>query len=149
MADEGYIRQLSSALKDRIKAGEEQTRKENREAEILKAESPKQWIELKEWLREAVAQLNRGVASDVVTFEGGRGPDEINLRCNVGHKRGSVEIKFFDVLDGGHISAKGNGLDGSFDAAVEGREVVWTAGKHERITIEGIGKRILEAAIKP
>jgi hypothetical protein len=149
MADENYIRQLSSALKDRIKADEEQTRKENREADILKTESPKQWLELKAWLKEAIVQLNRGVATEVVTLTEGRTLDEITLQCNVGKKHVHMEVKFFDVVGGGNINAKGNGFDGSFDAEIEGRVVCWTIGRHERITIEGIGKRILEAAIKP
>src|ERR1035441_2157974 len=68
MADENYIRGLTDTLKARIEDTREKTRKENREAEIVKSESPKQWTELKNWLKEAIRQVNQGLDKETILY---------------------------------------------------------------------------------
>jgi hypothetical protein len=146
MADEGYIRNLKATLEARIKTDEERTRKENRDADILKAETPKRWAELKAWLKDSIGQLNQGTSELVTCTES---LNEIILRCNVGQDRHDFKVTFLDVI-GGHIAAKGHKLDLSFEAELDGRKVYWIerGDKHSGLDIEDIGKQILEGVVK-
>jgi len=145
MADESHIRQLRSALTERIKASEEQTKKENREEEIFKAAAPRDWIKLKASLKQSVDEVNEGLPKDTLTYAEDGSKNEVTLRCGFGQKRGELVVKYFDLF-GATISMKGNRIDLSYSAEIEGRGIVWTVAPHERISVEEIEKRILTAA---
>jgi hypothetical protein len=83
-----------------------------------------------------------------ITYAEDSSKNEVTLSCRVGQKRGELVVKFFNLF-GATISLTGNGLDLSYVAEVEGRELVWTVSPHERISLEEIERRILEAATNP
>src|ERR1035437_10382967 len=95
MADEEYIRKLRASLEARSKADREQVQKENREDEIIKVESPKQWTTLKEWLRKAVDQVSEGQSSEIIEYIEEGDLDEIALRCILERTRPTLKVKFF------------------------------------------------------
>jgi len=149
MADEGYIRNLRETLQARSTAEEERTRKENRDTEIIKAEAVKFWISLKAWLVKATSELNQGLADDLVTYSANGSPDTIKLRCNIGQDRSDLKVTFFNLF-GGQISAVGEGFEAKFRCEIEGRNTYWVdeADRLDKPTLEEMGKRILNAAVK-
>jgi hypothetical protein len=138
---------LKATLEARIKAHEEQTRKENRDEEILKTETPKQWMELKAWLKNSIGQLNQGT-SELVTYTE-EGINAISLRCNAGQSRREMKVELLPVI-GGHISVRGHKRHFSFEAEVDGRTVYWSeqGDKPSRLDIEKMGTHILDEAVK-
>lgn len=153
MTDESYIRKLTESLADRKRADEEQTRKENREAEITKSEAPVAWMNLKTWLRNSAAQVNQAFPSEVLTYAED-GLDKVILRCNLGTDRWDLKVSFGSVMWPRIVaeSTKKKGLNAEYDCKIEGRNLFWfdaNSGQHERITVEEIGQRILDAAVKP
>lgn len=66
MADESYLRGLTDTLKAQAEESREQTGTADLEAEIVKLEAPKKWIDLKGWLIESVGQINRGLDRETI-----------------------------------------------------------------------------------
>jgi hypothetical protein len=151
MADESYIRNLRTSLAARVRADEEQTKKENRESDLIKGNAPKTWQELKGWLREAVAELNRG-AGEFVTYSDGKSENEVSLRCNIGRQRWDLKVGYFDLFGGATITASGKKFEVKFQAELEGKNLYWRMDGDgveslDRYTVEDIGKLILDTAV--
>lgn len=152
MSDENYIRNLRKTLDARISANEEQTRKENRETDIIKAEAPKSWASLKAWIKEATDQLNKGSGPELVTLVANGNPDEIKLRCNIETPRVDTTIAFFGLF-GGQITAtvkrKTGDDDVVFECGMDGGRACWFETKYplDWLSIEDMGQKILDAAV--
>jgi len=148
MADESYIRGLTSAIKDRIEIANASTRRENREAEIRRSEAPRVWVNLKLWLAQAVGQVNKEFGSQMpLTYR--EDLDEVGLRFRVGSNAADLTIHFNDLL--GTITAKGDHFSMSFTPAVDGNKLYYVvdSGMNQPVTIEEIGQRIISAVVKP
>jgi hypothetical protein len=148
MADESYIRGLTETIRARIEDTREQTRKENRNAEIVKAESPKKWMELKAWLKESIGQLNKSVGSNVILYV----EDDINqivVRYLTDSEPRDVTVTFLGFTS--QIIAKGTLFESAFDPKVAGNQMHYIQDKlpNARVSIEEIGKEILDRAVKP
>ena len=144
--EDEYVRRLREKLENRVKTNEEKTRKENREAEICKAEAPKEWLRLKKWLIQIVEQINKGRYEGLVECEEGDDQEVVKVSCLVGTNRKEVTVNFIPIFNGS-ISVRGkNTLD--FECSVQGNKMVWKRGGDHRIcTIEEIGKQILDSVI--
>jgi hypothetical protein len=154
MADENYIRGLTDIIKGKIEDAREQTRKENREADIVKVEAPKQWVELKTWLKESIGQINKSVGADAILYM----EDDINeitVRCLGSQHPRDVTVTFFGFI--GQIVAKGSLFPGAtpdfesaFDVKVVGNKLHYIQDRtpNARMSIEEIGKEILDRAVK-
>jgi predicted Holliday junction resolvase-like endonuclease len=145
MADESYIRGLTETIKTKIEYVREQTRKENRDAEIVKAESPNKWMELKDWLNESIGQLNKSVGSNAILYV----EDDINeIMVPYLADQRDVTVSFLGFT--GQIIAKGILFESAFDTKVEGNHLHYIQDKtpYARKTIEEIGKEILDQAVK-
>jgi hypothetical protein len=155
MADENYIRGLTDIIKGKIEDAREQTRKENREADIVKVEAPKQWMELKAWLRESIGQINKGVESNtILCLEDDL--NEITVRYLADSEPRDVTVTFLAFT--GQIIAKGMLFPGAspdfesaFDPKVVGNKMHYIQDKppNARKSLEDIGKEILDRAVKP
>jgi hypothetical protein len=148
VADENYIRGLTETIKARIEDNREQTRKENREAEIVKSAAPKQWMELKAWLKESVGQINKEVGSDMILYI----EDDLNeivVRYLADREPRDVTVTFLGFT--GQIIAKSTLTESAFDPKVVENRMHYIQDKlpNARKSIEEIGKEILDGAIKP
>jgi hypothetical protein len=148
MADERYIRGLTETIKAKIEDAREQTRRDNREAEIVKAAAPKQWVALKDWLKESMGQINRAVGSNIILVL----EDDMNgitVRNLAGGEPRDVTVTFWEFT--GQIIAKGTLFESAFDTKVVGSQMHYIQDKtpHARKSIEEIGKEILDRAVKP
>lgn len=146
MADEDYVREVRQKLDSRVRADEEKTKKENREAEIIKDQAPKDWTRLKNWLMETVGQLNNGRIEGVLEYKS-EDLDTVKITCLVGADRKETTVSFFGVI-GGTINVEGSpGL--SFECEVQGNKASWvmTVNKREVCSIETIGKKIINSVV--
>jgi hypothetical protein len=148
MADESYIRGLTETIRARIEDTKEQTRKDNREAEIAKIEAPKQWMNLKAWLKESVGQINKEIGSDILLYLGDD-LNEIRVRYLADREPRDVTVTFLGFT--GQIIAKGTLFESAFDPKVVGNQMHYIQDKlpNARKSIEEIGKEILDRAVKP
>lgn len=110
MADKGYIRGLATKLQDRIEENKQQVLRDNHEAELIKSEAPKHWMELKTWLKDVVALLEPFQYEEDTA-------NEISLRCLTGRDVREVTVNFRSMT--GDISAKGNISKVGFCAIVD------------------------------
>lgn len=148
MADEDYIRGLTETIRAKIEDAREQTRKDNREAEIVKSSAPKQWMELKAWLKESIGQINKDVGSDAVLYLEDD-LNEITVRYLADREPRNVTVTFLGFT--GQIIAKGTLFESAFDTKVVGNQMHYIQDKlpNARKSIEEIGKEILDSAVKP
>lgn len=148
MVDEGYIRRLQDALNARAKAEDAKTENENREAAFLKSETPKDWVKLKDWLRESVNQVAKGAPANTLVYEDGDDLDEAKIRSRIGTNTRQVTITFFNLFNG-QITV-GGCAELSFDAEVGEKRVEWVDSSDQKpCTIDEIGKKILDSVVKP
>jgi hypothetical protein len=143
MADEGYIRKLTATIQEQAKEFQEQTRKDNRDAEIIKSEAPKVWIQLKTWVKGAVAQVN----SETLLYLEGSDLNSFTLRYTVGREMREVKVIFFSII--GQIAVSGSLFDARFDSKVEGNRLhfIEDMAPNGRVSIDDMGKQILDAAV--
>ena len=155
MADESYIRGLTETIRARIESTREQTRKENREAEIVKLEAPKQWMGLKTWLKEAVRQVNQGLDKNTILYIE-ESINEIVIRSLLSGEPRDVRVEFLGFT--GQVIAKGilfpgasHDFEYAFDPKVAGNQMHYIQDKlpNARKSIEEIGKEILDRTVKP
>jgi hypothetical protein len=148
MADDSYIRVLTETIKAKIEDTREQTRKDNREAEITRIEATKQWIELKAWLKESIGQINRGIGSDTILCSE-EDLNEIRVRYLADGEPRDVTVIFLAFT--GQIIAKGTLFESAFDPKVVGSKMHYIQDKlpNARKSIEEIGKEILDRSVKP
>lgn len=145
MADEEYVRKLRQKLDLSVRADQEQTKKENREADIIKAQAPKDWSRLKEWVRQASEQVNDGRSEGLVEYEQDS-IDEFKVSCRVGTHRKETKVTFLSGF-GGLFTCRG-GVDIQFECSMQGSKAVWTTNEgHEVCTIESMGMQILNSVI--
>jgi hypothetical protein len=143
MADEGYIRTLTTAIQDRIEESKEQTKRDNHEADIIKSEAPRVWMELKAWLKEAIAQVNRGLTVKALMCDE-ETQNEIVIYSTAGEYRTDVNVTFRGLV--GQITAGRV----SFTAIVKGNHLQYILDKepYTKVDVEAMGKSILDAAVK-
>jgi hypothetical protein len=146
MADESYIRKLRETLDAKVQANHERTRKENCEDDLIKAAAPRDWTELKQWLRDTTEEVNKGRSEGMPIYEDGDDQNHFKIHCFIGENRKNADIKFFN-LAGTLITVRGSATI-EFDCYAQGREIQWTTDSRLKVwTIEQIGKRILDSVI--
>ena len=141
MADEGYIRGLAAKLQGRIEDEKHKTVKDNREAEIIKAESPKYWMELKAWLRDTADKL------EPIHYEE-ESVNEAHLRCLAGRGSQEITVNFWPMT--GDIYTKGNSSGRTaFCAVVDGNRIYYVddLAPNARVDIEKMGQKILNTVV--
>lgn len=141
MADEGYIRGLAAKLQGRIEDEKHKTVKDNREAEIIKAESPKYWMELKAWLRDAVGKLEPLHYSE-------ESLNEVNIHCLAGRGSQDLTVNFMSMT--GYIYTKGSSsAKVAFSVNVDGNHLHYVDDlpPNARVDVEKMGQKILNAVI--
>src|ERR1035441_7716724 len=98
MADEDYIRQLEAQISARHSEHVQQTERENREAALLKEAAPKEWIKLKDWLRDTITQVNQGNPIPHLTYEDGDHIDESKILYRIGNVRNELRVTLLKML---------------------------------------------------
>jgi hypothetical protein len=146
MTDEEYVRSLRTKLESRVSASEEQTKKENQEAEIVKQEAPDDWVRLKVWLKETSDQVNRGRSEGLVHYEDGEDLNAVKIVCRLGTDRREAIVSFTSIL-GGRIDVRGN-VNLAFECSVQGDKAVWVTERGREVcTVEAIGKKIVNGVV--
>jgi hypothetical protein len=143
-ADEAYIRRLSETLKQRSDAEAEQTRKANREAAIVKEQAPKFWMELKAWLRDSVNAVKQASSSAFLKYS------DVNVNeVSVQYQTDDALILVFSDGATSKITVGDNLMqhDAEYTFAVIGGIVVCVSNG-QPLTVDEVGKRILDAAAK-
>lgn len=146
MIDDSYVRSLTTAIKGQIREAELNAIKANHDAEVAKAEGPRRWAELKEWLRRAFEQVSAELPADTLQYRE-ESPSKLALHCTAG-KRTQVNVSFVEINGG--IAVHGNGFNAEFEPVVEGEELSYMLAdsrSHTRrkISIDAMGKHILNA----
>lgn len=146
MIDDNYVRSLTAAIKGQIRESELNAIKANHDAQVAKAEAPRSWAELKNWLKEAIAQVSGELPADTLQYQE-ETPSKLVLYCQAG-KRTQVNVSFVEINGG--IAVHGNGFNAEFEPVIEGDEfsyVLSDSRTHTRrqISIDAMGKHILNA----
>lgn len=146
MTDEEYVSSLRTKLESRVSASEEQTQKENLEAEIVKQQAPNDWVRLKVWLRETSDQVNKGRSEGLVNYEDDEDLNKVKIVCRVRTDRREAIVSFMSDL-GGRIDVRGS-VNLVFECNVQGNKAVWVTERgHEVCTVEAIGKKIVNGVV--
>jgi len=154
MADEGFIRELTGAIRGRIKDAGERTRADNRDAEIIKTEAPKQWVELKLWLQESIKQINHELNSESIIYIE-ENLNEVVVRYVEGQETREVTVAFTgrtsQIIAKGMLFPGAPDFESAFVPKVEGGSMHYIQDKlpNARTSVEAIGKEILNRAAMP
>jgi len=146
MIDETYVRSLTAAIKGHIQESEQNALKATHDTEVTRTEAPKRWAELKQWLREAVEQVEAELPPGTLQYRED-GPLKITLHCHAG-KRSNVIVTFVEINGG--IAVHGNGFNAEFEPVIEGEEFYYMLSDsrsrtRRKITIDAMGKHVLNA----
>jgi hypothetical protein len=147
MIDDSYVRSLTAAIKGHIREAELNAIKATHDAEVAKAEAPKLWAELKQWLKEAIAQVSAELPPGTLQYKED-GPGKISLLCEAG-KRNQLTVIYVEINGG--IAVHGNGFNVEFEPVIEGDEFSYMLSDsrsrtRRKITVEAMGKHVLNAA---
>jgi hypothetical protein len=146
MADDDYIRNLRETLIARAKIEGEQTRKENRESDLIASLGPQEWNQLRDAIKSSIDKL----PSEIVRYEDG---DIDSLQIVYERPRGNKRTK----VEFSHIEGVFTRIDVSgscsltFECIAEGRKVFWSrsANGQKQYDVDGMLEAILSEATKP
>jgi len=68
MPDDAFVNKLTDFLKEEREKSDTESKRRVLEGETIKAHAPKQWQEVREWVKSLCDQVNRNSGSEVMTF---------------------------------------------------------------------------------
>ncbi|HLY43056.1 MAG TPA: hypothetical protein VKR52_17720 [Terracidiphilus sp.] len=151
MEDEKFIPSIQSALSARIQADELKRKKEVRENEVREFQSPRDWMRLKTWLKQAVSSINQGLPSEALSYEEDA-KDRIFVRCAVGQRKRELKVEFVSLLGGSVTVSEKDRSVLHLESIVLENKLQWVNPSEDgarRYDAEGIGMKIVSLVAEP
>lgn len=151
MEDEQFIPSIQSALGQRMKEDEQKRKKELRENEVREFQSPRDWMKLKTWLRDAASRINQGLPSQALFYEE-EAQGRVLIRCIVGQKKRELKVEFVSILGGAITVSEKDRSVLHLESIVLENKLQWVNPSEDgarRYDVEGIGMKIVSVVAEP
>lgn len=148
MADDKFLREMQDSLQRQQERADLATKSKLHDKDVIKEEGPNQWRVLKQWVQDAVKNINRGlrfssVEQNLNTFTLGREDDAARAEVTFSPSTGTISY------EGGR---QGFNRQGLFLPKVNGTTLQYVRGpgySSTSLTIEEIGQILVRFVVNP
>ena len=141
MPDDAFVNKLSGFLKNETEKAAIQHKQEVLEARVIKANAPKQWQELRDWVKAVCEQVNRDSGAKAMIFR-----DAPSKELLVDIRVGAHDRLLRAIFDEPTSTISYNNGRGKFTPFVASNGFGYSDGSNQ-VTIEEMGQMLIQSAI--